>query len=72
MSELIILITSYFLLIFSDWIPDTAKLKVKGSPNLKSTMGLVLLAMIGLYILINLSLMAHAIVFEFKAKWRKR
>ena len=72
MSELFILITSYFLLIFSDWIPDTAKLKVKGSPNLKSTMGLVLLAFICVYILINLSLMTRAIVLEFKAKWRKR
>jgi hypothetical protein len=66
MSELFILITSYFLLIFSDWIPDTAELKVKGSPNLKSTMGLVVIAMICFYILINLSLMAHAIVLEFK------
>ena len=60
------------MLIFSDWIPEDANLKVRGAPNLKSTMGLVLLAIICLYILINLSLMASAIVLELKSKWRKR
>jgi hypothetical protein len=60
------------MLIFSDWIPDDANLKVRGAPNLKMTMGLVLLAMICLYILIKLSLMACALALEFKAKWRKR
>ena len=60
------------MLIFSDWIPDDANLKLRGAFNLKSTMGYVLLAMICLYILINLSLMARAIVLEFKAKLRKR
>ena len=60
------------MLIFSDWIPDDAYLKVKGAPNLKTTMGLALLLIICLYILINLSLMARAGALEFKAKWRKR
>ena len=60
------------MLIFSDWIPDDAKLKVRGAPNLKSSMGNVLLAMICLYIFINISLMAHAGALEFKAKLRNK
>ncbi len=60
------------MLIFSDWIPDDANLKVRGAPNIKTTMGLVLLFMICLYILINLSLMVRAGALEFKAKWRKQ
>ncbi len=67
-----ILVTSYFMLIFSDWIPDDAKLKVKGSPNLKSTLGLTLLAIIIFYIAINLSILLREIIMQFKDKWRKR
>jgi hypothetical protein len=60
------------MLIFSDWIPDEANLKVRGAPNLKTTTGLVLIATICFYILINLSLMARAVAKEFKEKLRKR
>ncbi len=54
------------MLIFSDWIPDEANLKGRGAPNLKTTIGLVLLAMICLYILINLNMMARAVALGFK------
>ena len=52
------------MLIFSDWIPDDANLKVRGAPNLKSTMGYVQLAMICLYIFINISLMARTVILD--------
>ena len=72
MNEFFTLITSYFMLIFSNWIADDEKLAVRGNPNLKSTMGFVMLATIILYILINLSVMGRAILQEAKAKWRIR
>jgi len=60
------------MLIFSNWIPDDANLKLRGAPNLKSTVGFVLLVMICLYIFINISLMARVAILDFKAKLRTR
>jgi hypothetical protein len=60
------------MLIFSDWIPEDANLKMRGDYNLKSTIGYVLIAMICLYIFINISLMAHTIILNFIAKLRTR
>jgi len=71
-NELFTLISSYFMLIFSNWISDDEKLLVRGNPNLKSTMGLAMLALIIFCILINLSVMGRAILQEAKAKWKTR
>ena len=60
------------MLIFSGWIPDDTKLPVRGNPNLKSTMGLAMLASIIIAILTNLYVMVRVIVLEFKAKWRTK
>jgi hypothetical protein len=60
------------MLIFSNWISDDEKLLVRGNPNLKSTMGLAMLALIIFCILINLSVMGRAILQEAKAKWKTR
>jgi len=50
------------MLTFSNWIADDEKLAVRGSPNLKSTLGYAMLVTIIIYILINLSILGRAVL----------
>ena len=55
-NEFFIWVTAYFLLFFTNWVPDD--LKLTGTQmNYKNFMGLVMLGVLGLFVAINLSIM---------------
>jgi hypothetical protein len=53
------------LLVFSDWIPDTAVLP-RTDKNLKSEVGKIMLGLLCLYIVSNLSIIAYHAAVAFK------
>jgi len=70
-NECFILVSSYFMLIFSDWIPNTEELTGVGM-NLKSTMGLVMLIILLLCVVVNLFIVVRELCITLIAKFRHR
>jgi hypothetical protein len=70
-NECFILVSSYFMLIFSDWIPNTEELTGVGM-NLKSTMGLVMLIILLLCVVVNLFIVVRELCISLIAKFRHR
>ena len=61
LNELFILVSSYFMLAFSEWIPDDQKL-TGTNLNIKNTMGKVMFAVIALNIATNIFIIIQALV----------
>jgi len=57
------------MLVFSDWIPDTAVLP-RTDKNLKSEVGKIMLGLLCLYIVSNLSIITYHAAVAFK-QWLK-
>ena len=64
-NELFILASSYFMLVFSEWIPDDQKL-TGTKLNIKNTMGQVMFALIALNIFTNSVIVCRALVLKVK------
>jgi len=60
-NEFFILESSYFMLVFSGWIPDDQKL-TGTNLNIKNTMGKVMFAVIALNIATNIFIIIQALV----------
>jgi len=61
LNELFILVSSYFMLAFSEWIPDDQKL-TGTNLNLKNTIGQAMFALIAINIFTNLVIVCRALV----------
>ena len=70
-NEFFILGSSYFMLIFSGWIPDDQKL-TGTNLNLKNTLGLVMFVLIALNFLTNIAIVCAAMAKEGKTKLKVR
>ena len=70
-NEFFILASSYFMLIFSGWIPDD-QLLTGTNLNLKNTMGRVMFALISLNIFANIAIIGRALAMKAKSKLRER
>jgi hypothetical protein len=68
-NELYILVSSYFMLIFSGWIPDDQKL-TGTNLNVKNTMGRAMFAFIALNILTNIAIVGRALALKAKLDLR--
>jgi hypothetical protein len=68
-NEHFILASSYFMLVFSGWVPDDQKL-TGTSLNLKSTVGRVMFALIALNILTNIAIVSKALADKVKTNLR--
>ena len=64
-NELFIYESSYFMLVFSEWIPDDQKL-TGTKLNLKNTMGQIMFALIALNIFTNIVIVCRALVLKVK------
>jgi len=71
LNELFILVVSYFMLVFSGWIPDDQRL-TGTDLNLKNTMGRAMFAVIALNILTNIAILCSAVAQKVKSKLRER
>lgn len=69
LNELYILGSSYFMLIFSGWIPDVEKLSGTDL-NLKNTTGRAMFAFIALNILTNIAIVGRALALKAKSDLR--
>ena len=70
-NEVFILASSYFMLIFSGWIPDD-QLLTGTNLNLKNSMGRVMFALIALNIFTNITIVFRALVLKVKSNLRGR
>lgn len=72
-NEIFVLISSYFMLIFSDWIPNNEELTGFGI-NLKSALGRVMLIIMLLCIAVNLFIVIYELCITIitKIKTRKK
>ena len=70
-NEFFILGSSYFMLIFSGWIPDD-QLLTGTNLNLKNTMGRVMFALIALNIFTNIAIVCRALGLKAKSNLRQR
>jgi hypothetical protein len=71
LNELFIYESSYFMLVFSEWIPDDQKL-TGTKLNLKNTMGQVMFALIALNISTNIFIVCRALALKVKSNMRER
>ena len=70
-NEFFILVSSYFMLIFSRWIPDD-QLLTGTNLNLKNTMGRAMFALIALNIFTNIFIVCRALGLKVKSNLRER
>jgi len=69
LNELFTLGSSYFMLIFSDWIPHEQKL-TGTNLNLKHTLGKVMFALIALNISANIFIVCRPLALKVKSNLR--
>ena len=70
-NELFILLTGYFMLMFSGWIPDEEK--IAGLElNTKTAIGLAMLCSVLLNVMVNIGIVLVSLGQEIKRKWRIR
>jgi len=71
LNELFVWLTSYYMMIFSNWVPDDATMPYSDL-NLKTAVGRSMLVLIGVFILINVFVITREMVLALKAKLRQR
>ena len=69
-NECFVLISAYFMLIFSDWIDNTAELQ--GFGNLKSAVGRVMLIVLLICVVVNITIVVREVSVGLKAKFRSK
>lgn len=66
-NELFIWFMGYYMLLFTDWVPDELTVKRTGK-NLKNSFGFAMLVIMCVYMAIHLLIIAIALVMELKKK----
>ena len=67
-NETFVWLSSYWMLFFTDWIPDD--LNHKGT-NVKNSLGISMLALLGIFLASNLVVIGYALVVETKFYLKK-
>jgi len=70
-NEFFTWLTTYCMLIFSNWIPDETTMPYSDF-NLKSAVGRFMLGLIGVFVGINVFIIAREMTLNLKAKFRQR
>lgn len=60
-NEFFVWLSAYWMLLFTDWIPDDKKVK-HTNINLKNELGKLMLGLIGVFILCNMFVVGYAAV----------
>ena len=70
-NELFVWITAYFMLYFTDWVPDEVVM-TGTTMNFKNFMGLVMLGVIGLFVFTNLMIMIVSSIKISLTTWKRK
>jgi len=70
-NEFFTWLTAYYMLIFSNWVPDDATMPYSDL-NLKTAVGRTMLGLVGVIIVTNIFIITKEIVLALKAKLRLR